>query len=138
MAHGARIGSVVMFVTQLDRSVSFYTDVLALRVADTSPTAALLVSGDGSRLILRAMGTNAGHALGSVGVQYVVWSAPDKQELERSELALKQRSAHRDTRSDGNAMAVEGRDPDDITVMISYPGPGEDAAPKLPPRIYGW
>lgn len=138
MAHGARIGSVVMFVTQLDRSVSFYTDVLALRVADTSPTAALLVSGDGSRLILRAMGTNAGHALGSVGVQYVVWSAPDKQELERSELALKQRSAHRDTRSDGNTMAVEGRDPDDITVMISYPGPDEEAAPKLPPRIYGW
>lgn len=138
MAHGARIGSVVMFVTQLDRSVSFYTDVLALRVADTSPTAALLVSGDGSRLILRAMGTNAGHALGSVGVQYVVWCAADKLELGRSELALKQRSAHRDTRSDGSAMAIEGRDPDDITVMITYPGPEEETAPKLPPRIYGW
>lgn len=138
MAGGARIGSVVMFVTQLDRSVSFYTDVLALRVADTSPTAALLVSGHGSRLVLRAMGTNAGHALGSVGVQYVVWAAPDKQELDRCELALKQRSAHRDTRSDGNAVAVEGRDPDDITVLIAYPGPGEEEAPKLPPRIYGW
>jgi catechol 2,3-dioxygenase-like lactoylglutathione lyase family enzyme len=138
MAGGARIGAVVIFVTELDRSVSFYADVLALRVADTSPTAALLASEEGSHLILRAMGSHAGHALGSVGVQYVVWSAPDKQELDRCEQALKQRSAHRDTRSDGNALAVEGRDPDDITVMIAYPGPGEEAAPKLPLRIYGW
>jgi len=138
MARGGRIGSVVMFVTELDRSVSFYTDVLALRVTDTSPTAALLVSGDGSQLILRAMGSNAGHALGSVGVQYVVWNAADKQELDRSELALKQRSAHRDTRSDGAVVAVEGRDPDDITVLITYPGHAQEEAPRLPVRIYGW
>jgi catechol 2,3-dioxygenase-like lactoylglutathione lyase family enzyme len=137
MTHG-RIGSVVMFVTELDRSANFYTDVLALRVADSSPTAALLVSDDGSQLILRAMGSRAGHALGSVGVQYVVWNAADKQDLDRCELALKQRSAHRDTRSNSGAVAVEGRDPDDITVMIVYPGPGEQVAPKLPLRIYGW
>jgi catechol 2,3-dioxygenase-like lactoylglutathione lyase family enzyme len=127
-----------MFVTELDRSVSFYTDVLALRVADASPTAALLVSDDGSWLILRAMGSNAGHALGSVGVQYVSWNAADKEELDRSELALKQRSAHRETRSHGTAVAVEGRDPDEITVMIVYPGPGEGGDAKLPLRIYGW
>jgi catechol 2,3-dioxygenase-like lactoylglutathione lyase family enzyme len=138
MARGGRIGSVVMFVTELDRSVSFYTDVLALRVADASPTAALLVSDDGSWLILRAMGINAGHALGSVGVQYVSWNAADKEELDRSELALKQRSAHRETRSHGTAVAVEGRDPDEITVMIVYPGPGEGEGAKLPLRIYGW
>lgn len=138
MSHGTRIGSVVMFVTELDRSADFYTDVLALRVADTSPTAALLVSEDGSQLILRAMGSNAGHALGSVGVQYVVWNAADKQELDRSELALKKRSAHRDTRSNGTVVAVEGRDPDEITVLITYPGHGEEADPKLPVRIYGW
>jgi catechol 2,3-dioxygenase-like lactoylglutathione lyase family enzyme len=138
MPRGARIGSVVTFVAELDRSVSFYTEVLGLEVADASPTAALLVSEDGSELILRAMGSNAGHALGSVGVQYVIWNAADRQDLDRCELALKRRSAHRDTRTDGNAVAVEGRDPDDITVMIAYPGPGEEALAKLPPRIYGW
>ena len=47
MAHGARLGSVVMFVQDLDRSVSFYADVLALEVADRSPTAALLISAEG-------------------------------------------------------------------------------------------
>ena len=37
MAKGTRIGSAVMFVQQLDRSVSFYQDVLALQVADQTP-----------------------------------------------------------------------------------------------------
>jgi catechol 2,3-dioxygenase-like lactoylglutathione lyase family enzyme len=138
MPRGARIGSVVIFVSQLDRAVTFYTDVLGLRVADASLTAALLVSDDGSELVLRAMGSNAAHALGSVGVQYVVWNTSDKQDLDRCELALKQRSAHRDTRSDGSAVAVEGRDPDDITVMVAYPGPGEEQDRRLPARIYGW
>src|SRR5260370_39632340 len=84
MAHGARLGSVVMFVQNLDRSVSFYLDVLALEVADQSRTAALLISGDGSRLILRAMGSNASHALGRVGDQDATWTAAGKEGLRRS------------------------------------------------------
>src|ERR1022692_1723444 len=77
MAQGARIDSVVMFVRELDRSVSFYLDVLALEVqveahrpvqlpyrsvsfyldvlalevADRSPTAALLAGPGGTQLI---------------------------------------------------------------------------------------
>jgi catechol 2,3-dioxygenase-like lactoylglutathione lyase family enzyme len=138
MAHGARLGSVVMFVQDLDRSVSFYLDVLGLEVADRSPTAALLVSAGGSQLILRAMGSNATHALGSVGVQYVTWTADGKEDLERSERVLKERSAYRETRSSGGITAVEGRDPDDIVLMITYPGPDQAPLHELPLRIYGW
>ena len=72
MAHGARLDSVVMFVHDLDRSVSFYSDVLNLHVADRSAT------------------------------------------------------------------AVEGRDPDDIVVMITYPGPDQAPLHELPVRICGW
>jgi catechol 2,3-dioxygenase-like lactoylglutathione lyase family enzyme len=72
MAERARVGCVVMFVQNLDRSVNFYTDVLMLEVADRSPTAALLSNVGGASLILRAMGHQAPHPLGSVGVQYVV------------------------------------------------------------------
>jgi catechol 2,3-dioxygenase-like lactoylglutathione lyase family enzyme len=138
MAQGARLGSVVMFVQDLDRSVSFYTDLLALEVADRSPTAALLVSATGSQLILRAMGSNAAHALGSVGVQYVTWTADGKEDLDRAEGVLRRHAAHRQTRSSGEISVVEGRDPDDIVVMITYPGPDQVPLHELPVRIYGW
>jgi catechol-2,3-dioxygenase len=138
MAQGTRIGSVVMFVQDLDRSVSFYTELLALEVADHSTTAALLASANGSQLILRAMGGGAVHSLGGVGVQYVIWTAPSQEDLERSERVLKERSAHLDTRTSGRTTAVEGRDPDNIAVMIIHPGPEEEPLHKLPVRIYGW
>ncbi len=137
MAQGTRIGSVVMFVQDLDRSVSFYEELLALKVADRSVTAALLSSVDGTQLILRAMGGGV-HSLGGVGVQYVIWTAPSREDLDRCERVLKQRSAHLDTRASGRTTAVEGRDPDSITVQIIYPGPEEEPLHKLPVRIYGW
>lgn len=138
MAHGAWIGSAVMFVQQLDRSVSFYRDVLALEVTDQSPTAALLISPAGAQLILRAMGSTGAHSLGGVGMQYVIWTAAGPDELDRCEQALKERSAHRGTRSSGEVTLVEGRDPDDVVLMVAYPGPDQVPLHKLPIRIYGW
>jgi catechol 2,3-dioxygenase-like lactoylglutathione lyase family enzyme len=138
MTHGARIDSAVMFVQDLDRSVSFYTEVLGLEVTDQSSTAALLTGAGGSHLIIRAMGAGAVHALGGVGVQYLIWTAAGKEDLDRAEQTLKDRSAHVDTRRSGPVTAVEGRDPDDIVVMVSYPGSDQEPLQKLPSRIYGW
>ena len=138
MTQGARLGSVVMFVQDLDRSVSFYLDLLTLEVADRSPTAALLISSGSTQLVLRAMGPNAAHALGSIGLQYVVWTAAGKDDLDRAEQVLKKRSAHQQTHGNAEATVVEGRDPDDIPVLIAYPGPDEAPAHKLVARIYGW
>ena len=138
MANGARLDSVVMFVHELDRSVSFYVEVLGLQVADRSSTAALLLSGHSSQLILRAMGTRAAHALGSVGVQYVIWTAAGKDDLARCEQALKARSAHTETRTCEEVTAVEGRDPDGLIVIVAYPGPDQVPLHELPVRIYGW
>jgi catechol 2,3-dioxygenase-like lactoylglutathione lyase family enzyme len=138
MAQGARLGSVVMFVHDLDRSVEFYADVLALEATDRSPTAALLTSPEGTALILRAMGQNAPHPLGSVGVQYVVWIAAGEEDLARCERVLADRGAHRGTRNNGGVSVVEGRDPDDIVLVIIYPGPDQLPIRELPVRIYGW
>jgi catechol 2,3-dioxygenase-like lactoylglutathione lyase family enzyme len=138
MAQGARLGFAVMFVHDLDRSVEFYAGVLALEEADRSPTAALLTSPAGAGLILRAMGQTAPHPLGSVGVQYVVWTAAGEEDLARCERALAGRGAHRGTRSNGGVTVVEGRDPDDIVLMVTYPGPDQLPLRELPVRIYGW
>ena len=138
MAQGARLGTVVIFVHDLDRSVDFYTDVLELGVADRSPTAALLSNDVGTQLVLRAMGRGAERALGAVGVQYVVWTAAGKDCFERCEHALRKRGAHRETRSHEGVTVVEARDPDDLAVVVTYPGPDEVPMHQLPPRIYGW
>jgi catechol 2,3-dioxygenase-like lactoylglutathione lyase family enzyme len=138
MADGVRLGSAVLFVQDLDRSVSFYTEVLALDEADRSTTAALLASADGTQLILRAMGSGAAHPLGSVGVQYVVWTAAGPADLDRAERALKNHSAHQESRSSAGVTVVEGRDPDDLPVLIAYPGPEQVPLHELPVRIYGW
>jgi catechol 2,3-dioxygenase-like lactoylglutathione lyase family enzyme len=138
MAQEARVGGVVMFVQDLDRSVNFYTDVLLLRVADRSPTAALLSNAGGASLILRAMGHQAPHPLGSVGVQYVVWAAAGEEDLAQAESVLAARGAHHETRSHEGVRLVEGRDPDGIPVLICYPGPDQRPLHELPARIYGW
>jgi catechol 2,3-dioxygenase-like lactoylglutathione lyase family enzyme len=138
MTYGSRLDSAVMFVQELDRSVDFYREVLALEVSDRSPTACLLTSASGSQLIVRSMGSGGVHSLGGVGVQYVIWTAADKEDLDRCERTLKKLSAHRETRVGGPVKAVEGRDPDDIVVMIIYPGPDEVPLRELPVRIYGW
>jgi catechol 2,3-dioxygenase-like lactoylglutathione lyase family enzyme len=137
MGTDARLGSVVMFVRELDRSVDFYTAVLGLEVVDRSPTAALL-SSPTAQLVLRAMGDNATHPLGAVGVQYAVWTAASQADLDHSEQVLKDRAAHRSTRAGDGHTVVEGRDPDDVVVMVSYPGPDLSPLTRLPARIYGW
>ncbi|SRR6185437_13517069 len=139
MAREARLSSAVTFVQELDRSVSFYTEVLGMEVADRDATAALLISADGgAELILRAMGGNAPHPLGGVGVQYVIWTAAGPEDLDQCEQALRQRQAYRASRTMDGVTAIEGRDPDDIVVMITYPGPDKVPAHRLPLRIYGW
>jgi catechol 2,3-dioxygenase-like lactoylglutathione lyase family enzyme len=140
MAHGATVASAVMFVRDLDRSVSFYTELLALRVVDRSPTAALLASEAGVHLILRAMGSAAVHALGAAGVQYVVWTVPSERELTHCERVLHARSAHAGRRSERHISVVEGRDPDGFTVVVCHPGPDEIPPDelRLSSRIYAW
>jgi catechol 2,3-dioxygenase-like lactoylglutathione lyase family enzyme len=138
MASGARIGSAIIFVRDLDRSVGFYQEVFGLEVTDRTSTAALLTSAGGAQLALRAMGGGAARALGTVGVQYVIWTASNRADLDRAERALKARSAHRDTRSDGDVALIEGQDPDDVPVMIVYPGPDRVPLHKLPVRVYAW
>ena len=138
MAQGARLTSVVIFVHDLDRSVDFYEEILGLEVADSSTTAALLNNAAGTQLVLRAMGPGVSRALGAVGVQYVVWAAADQEDLERCERALRGRDAHRETRGSDGVTVVEGRDPDDLRVVVTYPGPDQIPLHKIPARVYGW
>jgi catechol 2,3-dioxygenase-like lactoylglutathione lyase family enzyme len=138
MTQGVRLGAVVMFVRDLDRSVDFYHELLGLDVVDRTSTAALLTNPGGAELVLRAMGGSAQRALGNIGVQYVVWTVASHEDLDRCERLLRERSAYGQTRTDNGAISVEGSDPDDTPVLIVYHGSNQPPLRKLPARIYAW
>jgi catechol 2,3-dioxygenase-like lactoylglutathione lyase family enzyme len=138
MADGIRIAASVMFVRDLDRSVRFYQQLLMMEVIDRSTTAALLVSPGGIQLVVRAMGPEAQHALGGIGVQYVVWVADGEEDLGRCEKVLQSHAGYRGTNRSGGVTAVEGTDPDGVTVVLVYPGPDQVPLRELPTRIYAW
>lgn len=138
MTECAQLSSAVMFVQDLNRSVSFYTDVLGLEVSDRATTAALLTSEGGSQLVLRAIGGHGNRALGGLGVQYLVWTVAGEAALDRCEQVLKDRSALVERRDSVEGAAVEGHDPDGIVVLIAAAGPDPKLLHKLPSRIYSW
>jgi catechol-2,3-dioxygenase len=138
MAEGVRLSAAVVFVQNLDKSESFYRELLGLDVIDRSTTAALLATPDGSQLVLRQFGNNAPHPLGAIGVQYLTWGVASRDDLERRTEILRRKSAYRETRTEGSVTVVEGRDPDDLPVMLFYAGDDQPFMHKLPARIYAW
>lgn len=133
-----QLASVVMFVRDLDVSVDFYRELLGMEVTVRSTTAALLVSADNLQVYLRAMGSDASRALGTVGIQYVIWTAADEQDLRRCEQFLKDAKAHVHTRTGDGFTLVEGSDPSGVPVMVAYPGPDLAVRRKIMTRIYAW
>ena len=138
MAKGVRLSAAVVFVRNLDKSVIFYRELLGLDIVDSSTTAALLETPDGSQLVLRQFGNNAPHPLGSIGVQYLTWSTASKDDLDRRTEILRRNSAYRETRTDDGVFLVEGRDPDDLPVLLFYAGDNQPMMRRLPARIYAW
>jgi catechol-2,3-dioxygenase len=138
MVQGPRLIGVVVYVRDLDRSVTFYRELLGLEVIDSSPTAALLACGDGCHLVLRATGAGSPRALGAIGLQYVTWMMPSRDDLDRAETLLKNRSAYVETRTNGSTRSVEGHDPDDLTVVLAYSTDNQMPLRELPSRIYAW
>jgi catechol 2,3-dioxygenase-like lactoylglutathione lyase family enzyme len=133
-----RLASAVMFVRELERSVSFYRELLALEVAVSDNTAALLVSPEGFQLYLRSMGPGAHHPLGQVGIQYLIWTADGEADLRRCEQVLRAWSGYVTRQTVDGFTVVEGRGPDGVPVLVTYPGPDEVPRHQLRRRIYQW
>lgn len=91
-ATGLRLASAVMVVTDLDRSVTFYEELLGWHVTVSDDTVALLAGPEGFELYLRTMGPGTQHPLGFVGIQYLIWTATDEADLQRCEDVLRRES----------------------------------------------
>ncbi|MBH0054283.1 hypothetical protein I6E74_08895 [Salinibacterium sp. SWN139] len=133
-----RLTSAVTFVSDLDRSVTFYCDLLGLTCSILDESAALLVGPENYELYLRGKHAQPSRVLGSVGIQYLIWSAESLEEFERCEEALRRESVHVRRERLDDFEVVEGRDPDHLPVMVVFPGPDESVRHAIIPRIYSW
>lgn len=131
-----RLTSAVMFVTELDRSVRFYEELLGWHVSVRDNTVALLVSPLGFELYLRDQGPHTQHPLGQVGVQYLMWTAADEDDLRRCERVLQTQPAQV-TRTTGNGFTVvQGSGPDQVPILVAYPGPDQVPREAIIQRVY--
>ncbi|WP_063020697.1 VOC family protein [Nocardia niwae] len=122
--------SCFMEVSDLDRSIRFYCDVLECRVAIHEPDVALLLTPDGFQLYLRVSGTFHRRHIGDLGVVYLIWSTDSKTELDGIEHRLRAHYPSTHTAQANGISFVDGIDPDGCRVLITYPSPA-----KLPREV---
>jgi catechol 2,3-dioxygenase-like lactoylglutathione lyase family enzyme len=119
----ARIASCLMRVSDLDRSVNFYRDVFQCHVAIHEPDAALLLTPDGFQIYLRTHEASRTDGITEIGVEQIIWSADSEEELQRIEQRLRIYYPSTYSNTLGGISFVDGVDPDDIRVLITYPTP---------------
>jgi catechol 2,3-dioxygenase-like lactoylglutathione lyase family enzyme len=133
-----RLATAVMFVTDLARSVEFYQDLLGWDVTVEDDNVALLASPEGFQMYLHRRGPRAQHPLGQIGIQYLIWTARDEAELHRCLRVLQRTSSHDVTTTNDGFTVVEGRDPDRIPILVTYPGPADAPRREIMRRLYVW
>ena len=97
----------------------------------------LLSAPSGDRLALRALG-RAPHLSAGIGVQCLVWTAESLDDLDRCENVLRARDAFVSGSVDQGVKVVEGRDPDDIRVIVVFPVDPDSPGTSLPSGIYAY
>jgi catechol 2,3-dioxygenase-like lactoylglutathione lyase family enzyme len=137
MADSIKLSAAVIFVRELQRSTDFYRDILQLRAEVTSDEATLLTAPNGDHIVLRAL-PRASKPAGTVGVQFVVWTARDNDDLDRCERELKARDAFVSVGVEQEARVVEGRDPDGVPILIVYPSRPGIGMTSVPTRTYAY
>lgn len=136
MDHQADVASAVIFVTDLDRSVAFYTEVFGCTVSLHDTDAALLLTPSGFQIYLIGRGRQESHPTGGIGDRHLLWATESRGSLADLRSRLEERSAYTDTHTAGGITFVQGRDPDGIRVVIAYPTPAQSARSVVDSRLY--
>ena len=136
-----RLNHAVLFVTDVERSVRFWTEAFGMEVAarERQGNAVFLRlprSGNHHDLGLLGLGTDAApKPRGAVGLYNLAWQVDTIDELAESRRALVEAGAYTGESSHGATKSVYGADPDgnEFEIMWMLPreewGPYENAAP---------
>jgi catechol-2,3-dioxygenase len=137
-----RLNHAVLFVSDLDRAVGFYTRLFGMEVAAREgPMAFLRAKGSQNHhdLGLLGLGPRAARpAPGSTGLYHLAWQVDTIQELAAARQELQKEGALQGESDHGATKSVYGADPDgnEFEVMVLLPrkdwGEYEKHAPVLP------
>jgi len=132
-----RLTAAVVFVRDVNRSTMFYRELLALDLVTETGAAVLLSGADGDHLALRAL-EGAARVSGVLGVQYLIWTTAEANDLEHCEHVFRAWDAYTSTWTDDGVTVVEGHDPDRTPVLVSYASDPRTGARGLPARLFAY
>ena len=122
-----RLNHAVLYVRDVDRSVTFYSDALGFRVVAGMPGRAAFLQAEGSSndhdLGLFAMGSGAGDTQAgrtTVGLYHLAWEVDTLAELRRIAGVLSEHGALVGASDHGTTKALYARDPDGIEFEVSW------------------
>ena len=133
-----RLNHAVLYVSDIERSVAFYRDVLGFRVLNVLP------EGFSGAAFLQAPGSTNDHDLGlfevgaaaaspagrgSVGLYHLAWEVDTLAELERLSGRLAEAGALGGASDHGTTKSLYGHDPDGIEFEIAWIVPADQIDP---------
>jgi len=148
-----RLNHAVLYVSELERSVRFYTETFGMELVAREPRAnaaflRLPRSGNHHDLGLFGIGTDTKPARRGIGLYHLAWQVDTIDELADAREALHTTGAYTGESSHGATKSIYGADPDgnEFEVMWMLPrddwGDYENAAPidrlDLPAEIRRW
>jgi catechol 2,3-dioxygenase-like lactoylglutathione lyase family enzyme len=136
MGYPAKPASSVLYVSELDRSVTFYRDLFECKVTLRSAEAALLLTAEEFQLYIIERGKHAQRHPSGLGYHLLMWATESSQGLERLRQALHDTGSYVDTHEAGGVTFVEGRDPDGLRVIIAHPDPAQQPRSVFDSHLY--
>jgi catechol 2,3-dioxygenase-like lactoylglutathione lyase family enzyme len=133
----ARLSSVVVYAHDLDRSIDFYSGLLGLESLLREEEGALLVGSCGTHLYLRRIELAVRASVG-VGVQYTIWTFDSENEFGRALRWLEEHGGVTRRYHLEGMQGVEGRDPDNLSVIVGYPHWRQDQQKEIFSGIFNY
>ena len=151
--NAVRLNHAVLYVSDLEQSISFYSRAFGMTVMAREPRAnaaflRLPRSGNHHDLGLFGVGAQPPRPRGGLGLYHLAWQVDTIDELEQARLTLAELDAYTGESSHGATKSIYGKDPDgnEFEVMWMLPraewGAFADAAPverlDLPGDVRRW
>ncbi|MEJ3652370.1 VOC family protein [Actinomycetes bacterium KLBMP 9759] len=124
-----RLNHAVLRVSDVNRSVAFYTEALGFRVKTEMPGRAAFLQAEDSTndhdLGLFAAGVTGGHAGGGIGLYHLAWEVDTLAELQRIAGVLTEHGALVGASDHRTTKALYAKDPDGIEFEVCWLVPAE-------------